>query len=148
MLTVIACGACILKIIRSSRDGSAVSCGWLFGLPLDFGAEQSIAMRRQATTRATYNAQSPSPCRPLASGGVVSVTADAVVGEGGTHAKTYRQSIDRALESRRPGRWRCRCAAGNGQSRGRKNRIESRRSQTHAGDSIEGGDADLAGESR
>ena len=79
-----------------------LAAGWQFGLPLDVGAEQSIAMRRQATTRATYNAQSPSPCRPLASGGVVSVTADAVVGEGGTHAKTYRQSIDRALESRRP----------------------------------------------
>ena len=32
-----------------------LAAGWQFGLPLDVGAEQSIAMRRQATTRAVYN---------------------------------------------------------------------------------------------
>jgi hypothetical protein len=41
--------------------------------------------------------------------------------------------------ARGPRRWRCRCAAGNGQSRGRENRIESRRA-------IEGGDRAIARE--
>jgi hypothetical protein len=46
----------------------------------------------------------------------VSVTADAVDGEGGQHAETYRPSIDRALDGGRPGRWRRRCAQGIGKA--------------------------------
>src|SRR5208337_2754679 len=82
--------------------------------------------------RDLFRGRPPSPCRPLAAGGVVSVTAHAVVGVGGQHAETYRQSIDRALESGRPGRWRRPCAAGDGQGGGGEGRIEPCRPQAHA----------------
>jgi len=101
-------------------------------LPLEFGAEQSIA-RRQATTLMVYKTLfSPAPCRPWAIGGVAPVAADAVVGEGGKDADTYRQSIDDALEGSRPGGWRGRRATWDEQGRSREGRIESRRSNSCA----------------
>ncbi len=76
----------IRKILKTPSPGLSVH----FSTGLRLRTEHCYASGDDL--RDLFRARPPPPCRPLATGGVVSVTADAVVGTGGKHAEACRKA--------------------------------------------------------